>query len=225
MRKNYRGAIEYCVIGLGRFGFALSVALAQAGKEVLVLDNDEEKVKAVSRYVDNALIVKHMDKDSLEEAGVQNCHTVVVCIGEQIEVSVLTTLNVIELGVPRVISKAVSADHGSVLKKIGAEVVYPEKDMAVRLAKSFMKTRAMEYIDLNEEISIEEHRITGKICGQTLAAANLRKRFGMNAIAIVKGEKTIIEVDPTILLEEGNAIVTIGTKDNHARFQGYLYAD
>jgi trk system potassium uptake protein TrkA len=225
MKRNFKGAIDYCVIGLGRFGFALSVALSQAGKEVLVLDNDEEKVKAISRYVDNALIIKHLDKEALEEAGVQNCHTVVVCIGEQIEVSVLTTLNVIELGVPRVISKAVSTDHGSVLKKIGAEVVYPEKDMAIRLAKSFVTTRAIEYIDLNEEISIEEHKITGKIGGQTLATANLRKRFGMNAIAIVKGDKTIIEVEPTILLEAGDSIVTIGTKDNHGKFQDYLFAD
>ena len=93
MRKNYKGTIEYCVIGLGRFGTALALSLADAGKEVLVLDNSETKIKEMSKYIDNAFIMSHYDKDSLMEAGVQNCHTVIVGVGSQIEVSIMTTMN------------------------------------------------------------------------------------------------------------------------------------
>ena len=146
------------------FGTALALSLADAGKEVLVLDNSETKIKEMSKYIDNAFIMSHYDKDSLMEAGVQNCHTVIVGVGSQIEVSIMTTMNLIELGVPRVIAKCVGSDHGNVLKKLGAEVVFPEKDMAVKLARSLVGTRAMDYIDLSETISIEEHAVTDKMC-------------------------------------------------------------
>ena len=89
---------------------------------MIVLDNNEAKIKQIQDYVSQALVVETMDKSSLEESGVQNCETVIVCIGEHIEASILTTLNVIELGVPRVIAKAISAEHGKVLQKSGQKL-------------------------------------------------------------------------------------------------------
>lgn len=114
---KYKSTIPFGVIGLGRFGFALAETLADMGKDVLVLDSNEDKINQIQDKVGNALVTPHLDKATLKEAGIQNCETVIVCIGEQIEISILTTLNVIELGVPRVISKAISAEHGKILKK------------------------------------------------------------------------------------------------------------
>ena len=119
--KRRNDTIEYGIIGLGRFGTALATALSEAGKEVMVVDNTESKVKQIRDLVSEAFVVEGIDRDSFESAGIQNCETVIVCIGEKIDTSILATLTVISMGVPRVISKATSAEHGCVLEKIGAE--------------------------------------------------------------------------------------------------------
>ena len=133
--KKKNSAESYGVIGLGRFGTALVKTLAAAGKEVIAVDKDEAKVKAVRGYTDYAFVIDELDEVSLKETGMQNCGTVTICIGEQVDVSILTTMLVAKLGVPHVISKAASEVHGEVLKRLGAEVVYPEADMAVRIGK------------------------------------------------------------------------------------------
>ncbi|MFR2847488.1 MAG: potassium channel family protein, partial [Hungatella hathewayi] len=125
-----QGGIEFGIIGLGRFGYALAASLAEAGREVMVIDNTESKVKQIRNLVAEAFVVQDLERETLESTGIQNCQTVIVCIGEQIDKSILTTLNVISMGIPRVIAKATSRDQGCVLEKIGAEVVYPERDLA-----------------------------------------------------------------------------------------------
>ena len=123
------------VIGLGRFGTALVKTLSDAGKEVIAVDKDEAKVKAVRGWTDYAFVIDELNEAALKETGMQNCGTVTICIGERIDISILTTMLVTKLGVPHVISKAASEVHGEVLKQLGAEVVYPEADMAMRIGK------------------------------------------------------------------------------------------
>ena len=134
MRRK-QSETSFGVIGLGRFGTALVKTLAEAGQEVIAVDKDEQKVKAVRKYTDYAFVVGMLNEESLQETGVQNCDTVTICIGEQLDVSILTTMQVIKMGIPHVISKANSQEHGEVLKQLGATVVYPEADMAVRIGK------------------------------------------------------------------------------------------
>ena len=100
MKKQLKTDL-YGVIGLGRFGTALVQTLAEAGKEVIAIDKNEEKVKAVRRYTDYAFVVDNLSEDALKETGMQNCGTVTVCIGEQVDISILTTMLVIKLGVPQ----------------------------------------------------------------------------------------------------------------------------
>lgn len=133
MKKNQD--IAYGIIGLGRFGSALARTLAEAGQEVIVLDKDEDKIKDMRQYTEYAFVTENLSQETLAETGIQNCDVVIVCIGEQVDVSILTTMRVIEMGIPHVISKALSAEQGAVLKKLGAEVVYPERDMALRLGQ------------------------------------------------------------------------------------------
>ncbi len=223
-------AIAFGVIGLGRFGYALAEKLAENGKEVLALDINESKIKQIQEKVQQAYVVTQLDKTTLRDAGIQNCDTVIVSIGEQMETNILTTLNVIELGVPRVIAKASSAEHGRVLKKIGAEVVYPERERAVRLADSLSGLGAVDFLDLSSEYVIAEIRLSDKYQGKTIKELDVRRKYNLNIIAIIRGNDTIIEITPDMSLSANDFIVVLGKRDNIARLErfvcpgGYKYA-
>ena len=135
------------------------------------------------------------------------------------DMSILTTMRVIELGVPHVISKALSQDQGAVLKKIGAEVVYPEKDMAFRLGKRLVSNNFLEYISLDHSIEIRQLKIEGKIVGHTIKEIDIRKRFGLNIIAIESEEITTIEVAPEYVLKKDDIIVVIGKVNRIDEFE------
>jgi trk system potassium uptake protein len=219
---NHKFVVEFGIIGIGRFGFALARTLIEAGKEVIVLDSDENKIKQIRSLTENAFVVNNLDKETLEETGIQNCETVFVCIGEKIDVSILTTLNVINMGVNRVISKATTYEQGCVLRKIGAEVVYPENDMAIRIANRLLNEEALEFIELNNDIHIEELKVTSKIDGKTILKSKIRNDFSLNIIALEREEETIIEFDPDYILRENDLIVVIGKKNNIRNFEEYL---
>ncbi|MBS5949392.1 MAG: TrkA family potassium uptake protein [Clostridium sp.] len=219
---NLKPAVEFGIIGIGRFGFALAKTLIEAGKDVVVLDSDEYKIKQIRSYTDNAFVVNNLNKETLLETGIQNCDTVFVCIGEKIDVSILTTLNVINMGVRRVIAKANTYEQGCVLKKIGAEIVYPENDMAIRIANRLLNEEALEFIELNNDIHIEELRATNRIDGKSILKSKIRNEFNLNIIAVERDEETMIEVDPEYILRENDLIVVIGKKANIRRFEEYL---
>ena len=168
----------YAVIGLGRFGFALAQRLAESGAELIVVDKEESVINDATAFTDNAFLVNELTRENLSNIGIQNCDTVIVGIGGKIDVSILTTLTVIQLGVPRVIAKANSVEQGCVLEKLGAEVIYPERDMGVRLANRLLAPRVMEYIALSDDISITEIRLPESVKGVTVQALNLRQRYG-----------------------------------------------
>lgn len=221
MRKNY-GGVEYGIIGLGRFGYALATSLAESGKEVMVIDNTENKIKQIRSLVAEAFVVEDLERETLESTGIQNCKTAVVCIGEQVDKSILTTLNIISMGVPRVIAKATSSDQGCVLEKIGAEVVYPERDLAERLANRLLCPHALDFIRLNDDITVSEIKLTKALVGQTVAKADLRRRFALNIIALEKDNTTNIEVMPDYQFEDNDIIVVVGKKENIRKFEQYL---
>ena len=214
--KRRKDTIEYGIIGLGRFGIALATALSEAGKEVMVVDNTESKVKQIRDMVSEAFVVEGIDKASFESAGIQNCETVIVCIGEKIDTSILATLTVISMGVPRVISKATSAEHGCVLEKIGAEVVYPEKDIAIRLA------RRLDFNSLNDDIAVSEIRLTTVLEGKSVMEAGIRNQFGLNIVAMEREHDTTIDIQPNYRFRKEDVIVVIGKRDNINRFEAYL---
>jgi trk system potassium uptake protein len=220
--QQHKSIIEFGIIGLGRFGFALAKTLADAGKEVLVLDNSESKIKQIRNLTDNAFVVGPLDKETLQEAGIQNCGTVIVCIGESIDVCILTTLNVISMGVPRVIAKAITYEQGLVLEKLGAEVIYPESDMAIRLANRLISSSILESIELNGDLTIAELRLTAKIGDQTIQQANIRKKFNLNIIALEQNGTTTTDISPDIILRLNDKIVVVGKRSNIRRFEEFL---
>ena len=222
MKKKDAERSIFGIIGLGRFGMALAMQLAETGKEMIVVDQDESKIRAVRAYTDNAYVCKDITKEALMEMGFKECSAAVVCIGERIDASVLTTLNVVSLGIPRVVAKAASPEHGAVLEKIGAEVVYPEADMGKRLAKWLTMGNVIEYISLSSEIDISELKVTDKLIGQSIIQADLRKRFGINIIAIEHDDETTADVDPSHIFAQGDKIVVIGKTKNIYDLENYL---
>ncbi|MDF2907515.1 MAG: potassium transporter TrkA [Herbinix sp.] len=219
---SHKPTMEFGIIGLGRFGFSLASTLAEAKREVLVLDSSENKIRSIRHLTDNAMVVSDLSKEALMQAGIQNCETVVICIGEKVDVSILTTLNVISMGVPRVIAKAISLEQGKILEKIGAEVIYPEHDMAIRLANRLMSSRVMDYITLNDDVTITELRLTSKVSGQTVLQASIRKKFKLNIIALEQEKKTITEITPDLVLHEDDIAVVVGKKEHIKKFEVYI---
>lgn len=213
---------SYGIIGLGRFGYALALSLAEAGKEILVIDYDEEHVKEMRNYTENAFVVHKVDRSTLEETGIQNCDVVIVCIGATVDTSILTTLNVIELGVPRVISKASTAEQGKVLEKIGAEVVYPERDMAIRLAHRLVSERLMNYFELQGDINISELSLSEALEGMTVSEADIRKNFGLNIIALERDCEIITEITPNLVFRKEDVIVLLGAQEKIEKFEEFL---
>jgi trk system potassium uptake protein TrkA len=220
--SHHKPSIEFGIIGLGRFGFSLATTLAEAKREVLVLDSSESKIRQIRHLTDNAFVVGDLSKEALEEAGIRNCETVVICIGEKIDVSILTTLNVISMGVPRVLAKAISLEQGKILEKIGAEVIYPEHDMALRLANRLLSSRVMDYIVLNDDITITELRLTARISRKTVLQADIRKRYRLNIIALEHENKTTTDITPDLVLYENDVLVVVGKKDDIKRFEIFL---
>lgn len=213
---------SFGVIGLGRFGLALAKALAKEGKDVIAIDSDENKIKEVRNDTEYAYVVSELTKAALQETGIQNCDAVIVCIGEKIDTSILTTLNVVSLGVPKVIAKANTYEHGLILEKLGAEVVYPEHDMAVRLAKCLLTNNVLDYIMLSDDIEISELTLTDKLIGESVADINIRKKLGLNIIAIMHNGKTITNIGPEYKFEKGDVMVVIGNRKNIEQFEDYL---
>lgn len=216
--------ISYAIVGFGRFGYALATELATAGADLLVLDRDEETVRELSELTDNALVIRTLDKKSLMETGIQNCDVAVVCIGEQMESSILTTLNLVSLGIPNVIAKATSAEHGEILEKLGAEVVYPERDMAVRLANRLIASQILDIIQLSEHINISKFLVTEKLIGKSVNNVDLRRRFGLNIIAIENGGSIIETVKPDYVFREKDVLILSGSRDGLLRLSEWSEA-
>ena len=201
----------YGIVRLGRFGYALAMELAASDADILVLDKDEEKVREMREYTESAYVMKTLDKKSLAETGIQNCDVAVVCIGEHMDTSILTTLNLVSLGIPVVIAKATSLEHGQILEKLGAEVVYPEHDMAVRLAHRLETSKMLDFVQLSEQVNISKFLIPDKIAGKTVLEVDLRGKFGLNIIAIENSGTVIDTVSPDYEFRKGDILFVAGS--------------
>ena len=158
----------------------------------------------------------------MEDSGIQNCDVVVVLYRETVDTSILTTLNVIELGVPWVISKASTADQGKVLEKIGAEVVYPERDMAVRLARMLVSERLMNYFELQGDVNVSELALSEELDGRTVSEADIRRRFGLNIIAVERNHQILTEITPDLVFRKDDIVVLLGKQEKIRQFERFL---
>lgn len=203
----------YGIVGLGKFGMALALELANCGTELLVLDKDEDKVNEMREYTENAFIINNIDKKTLSETGIQNCDVVVNCIGSHLDTSILVTLNLVALGIKKVIAKATSTEHGEILEKLGAEVVYPDRDMAERLAHRLEASRMLDFVTLSEHISISKLVCPDWIVGKTVQELNLRREYSVNILAVESNHKLSEIVSPSYVFKKDDILFLSGSKD------------
>ena len=220
--KQKKDSRTYGIIGLGRFGYALASELAEAGAELLVIDRDEEKVRELRDVTENAYVVKNLDKKSLEETGIKNCEVAVVCIGEQMGTSILTTLHLVSLGIPTVIAKANSAEHGEILRTLGAEVVYPERDMAIRLAHRLESSQILDYVQLSKKINITKVVVPAKMVGKSIMELDIRSKLGLNIIAIENNDNVMEDVRPEYVMQQDDILYLSGSTENLHRLTEWI---
>lgn len=210
---------SFAVIGLGRFGANLAITLENLGHEVLGVDNDPDKVKQVSSIITHAAIADPLDENVLKNLGIKNFDCAIVALSQDIQSSVLVTLSLKEMGVNYVLAKAQSDIHERVLLKVGADkVVFPEKDMGERVAKSLSRSNIIEYIQLSDEYSIIEIKTPHKWIGKSLRELNVRSKYKINIVAIKDADGKInLSPNPDDQLSEQNMLVIVGDSRNVAK--------
>lgn len=218
---------QYAVIGLGRFGYSVAKTLAEMDCEVIAIDNDEEKVKTLADLVTYAVVLDAMDDKALRSVGVQNVDGAIVSIGENIEASILVVMILKDLGVKFIIAKAVTQLHGRVLENLKVDrIVYPERDMAIRIAQSLIRPGIVEQLELSPDFSIVELPAPGILAGKTLRESQLRRNYGVSVIAIrrtegeqgAEKERWILNPLATDAMSAGDLLVLIGKNEDLHKF-------
>ena len=202
---------SYIVIGLGRFGSYVARQLYSLGCEVLAMDVRPELVQQISNDVTHAVVGDAQDKEVLKALGVRNLDCAVLAIGDDLAASVLCTMNLKELGVPYLVCKAHDEVHQNVLEKLGADqVVIPEQENGVRLARSLSNPNLLDYIELSDEYSIVEMPAPAAWCGKTLKDLNVRAKLGANIIAIRREGKLNVSPGADFTFVAGDIVVVLG---------------
>lgn len=202
---------SYIVIGLGRFGSGVARELCRLGCEVLAMDVSNELVSQVANDVTHAVVGDGGDKEVLRALGAADFDCAVVAIGEDLAASVLVTMNLKELGLPRIICKAHDDTHRRVLEKLGAdEVVIPEMEQACRLARSLSSPNVLDYIELSDEYGIIEVPVPVSWNGKSLKDLNIRAKLGINILAIRHGDSFNVSPGAELAFAEGDVMVVLG---------------
>ena len=202
---------SYIVIGLGRFGQTLARQLCALGAEVLALDKRGDLVQQVADDVTHAVVGDGQDKEILRALGARNFDCAIVSIGSNLAASVLTAMNLKELGVPYVICKAHDETHRKVLEKLGVDrVVIPEQEYAQRLARTLNSHNVLDYIELSEDFGILDVPAPKSWIGKSLRELNVRAKLGVTIIAVENGGKTNVSPTADYAVGEGDTLVMLG---------------
>lgn len=211
---------SFAVIGLGRFGSAMATTLAELGHEVIGVDGNEDRVKALADVLTLAVELDATDEKALLGAGIKAVDVAIVSIGENIESSLLVVTLLREIGIRHIVAKAVTPLHGRILEKLGvARVVFPERETAIRVAHSLVIPNVLDYIELSNEFSIVDIPAPADFVGRTLRDIGLRARFGLTTIAIKRDPHTggapvtNIAPGPDDVIEAGDVLSLLGSNE------------
>ena len=209
---------QFAVIGLGRFGRAVCETLHNLGYEVLAIDKEEKMVnRAIADEISShAFKLDSTEINAIKQAGVLDFDTVIVAIGNYLAESIITTLNLKELGIKSVVAKASSETHRKLLEKVGADyVVFPEMEMGYEVARLLTKPKVIDQFDIGPEHSIVETVVPDKFDGKTIADLQIRNKYGLNLLAINSQDKKFtINPKPSTILKKGRIIVVLGSNQD-----------
>jgi trk system potassium uptake protein TrkA len=206
------------VIGLGRFGGGLAATLVGMGHEVLGIDADGKTVQDLSGVLTHVVQADSTSEEAMRQLGVQEVGTAIVAIGTDLEASILTTGVLVDLGVERIVAKAVTEPHGRILERIGAHrVVFPERDMGIRVGHSLAGS-ILDYFQLDPGFALVESTAPRRLVGKTLAEAEVRKRYGVTVVCIKPSGGSFTYATPDTVVQEGDVLVVAGET---ARAEGF----
>ena len=204
---------SYMIIGLGRFGQTLARQLCALGAEVLAVDKRSDLVQQVADDVTHAVVGDAQDKEVLRALGARNFDCAIIAVGSNLAASVLTAMNLKELGVPYIICKAHDETHRR--EKLGVDrVTIPEQENAQRLARSLNSHNVLEYIELSPDYGILDIPAPAAWIGKTLRELNIRAKLGVNIIAVESGKKTNVAPSADYQIQPGDVMVVLG--DNYS---------
>lgn len=211
---------QFAVIGLGRFGAAMATTLAELGQDVIGVDGDAERVRQLADTITQAVELDATDDRALRSVGVQDVDVAVVSIGENIESSLLVVMQLRELGVKSIVAKAVTPLHGRILEKLGvSRVIFPEREMAIRVAHGLVMPNVIDYIELSSDFSIVELPAPEIFIGRTLKQLELRPKYGLTLIAIKRrpsaGGHEVTNIAPSAdeVIRAGDVLSILGSND------------
>lgn len=207
---------QFAIIGLGKFGYYLASHLYEKGHEVLAIDKDPDRVQEIKDHVSQAVVMDATDRDALESIGVKEMNVAVVSIGSVLSDSILTTLNLRDLGVELVYAKAVSEAHGRILYKLGAnEVFFPEKDQAVSLAERLHNPNMLDYLPFLEGHSIIQLAPPREFIGKKLKDLDLINRYGIQVVAIKEIIPERLNLIPTaqFVIKDSDTLILLGPNE------------
>jgi len=211
---------SFAVLGLGRFGQSIAKTLCELGYEVLAIDENEEIVQEMSEVVTHAVVGNVTDENVLRSLGIRNFDVAIVAIGVDMQSSILVTLLLKEMGVKYILAKATSELHAKVLNKVGADrVIFPERDMGIRVAHNLASTNILDYIELSPEYSIMEFTPPSQWHDKSLKELNIRNQYGINIMAIKKGSNINIAPKAEDLIEKDDVLVVIGSNSDLHRLE------
>lgn len=218
---------QFAVIGLGVFGSTIATSLSKMGYEVLAVDRDLSCVDRIANTVTKAVQADATDINELRSLGISDFDTVVVAIGNHLEESILSVMNVKSLGVPYVLAKAKNKQFMQILLQIGADrVVRSEKEMGERVAKSLVRQNIIDIIEIDNDYSIIEMKAPAGWIGKTLKLLNVRSAYKMNILAVrfAHQSKLVLSVDPNYVIQEGDHFLVLGESKAVEKYD-YLIED
>ena len=214
MRKNF------LIIGLGRFGSSTARTLVKLGHEVMAVDKRSDSVKNIKDEVTHAAQADTTDENVVRQLGVSNFDCVVICIGDDIRASTLTTVICREMGAKQIVCKAQDELHKKLLLKTGADsVVQPELDSGARLARSLVAQGVLDSLNLSEDYSLNEVVIPASWVGKSLAGLNARSRYGITIVAIRRDGHVHVNINPNEPFHENDTIYAVGSNKAFEKLQ------
>ena len=206
MRNNN----SYAVFGLGRYGRAVAKELVDNGKEVIAVDDEQAVVNEAAPYLPVCKCADVTDPEVIERLGISEIDTVVICMAGNLEASVMAVTLCKEAGVKTVIAKCANEMHQKILLRVGADqVVFPENESGIRLAKNLLSSGFIDMISLSKDVSMIEIDVKDEWVGKNLIELNLRKKYGFNIVAIKQGDKVSVNINPELALDKETTLIVI----------------
>jgi trk system potassium uptake protein TrkA len=213
---------HFAVIGLGNFGFYAARALFEDGNEVVAIDTDKARVQAIDPYSTEAVVLDATDKEALKSLGLENMDGVIVSTGTKISTSILICLHLHEIGVRKILAKALDNDHGKILKRVGAtEIIHPERDMALRISRGLSRPNVLDFIPLADEFDLIQVGPPGEFIGKSLKELNLRAKYNVHIIAIKElvPENFVLVPPASFVIKDSDILIILGKSEDIRRIK------